>query len=502
LLNHTYVYEEGIANRYKKNPTPDRGDPTVEVSILKTISLTPALLDKQYGASAWSSVSMVLSHVLGKLGLSSNLTQAILDMMVDEIKTEFLTTKTAKSFDRVCLKRILDSSFWKSNLKKYPELPNQAAMVSVLKEVVKVAQGLDFTSLVSHAFYSIIPQDMKYKREGRATNKAKVTDAMQLFHKYPSLDMSKMEMLSASPWQAGATGEQSFMFLQEVPFNVAMEINAILKQDAFIWGVPNKGYPVMMYAPKDDAAHMPAGSKLLSTQELAHDIETSQSVSTDEARKDFVQVDGGNPHQLFTFKKPLQDLLKPKIILDNLKTMLSSGKYKIHLKGIGTQNYEEDSQLLNFESIAGTLPSHEYHTYMTYKFMYLGGNNGTGLSYGDWLDKQVPNKPVSIDVSHVPTMHPNPKGGWQPSSNEADHLRVGALNGGAFQAYHYLMNIDHTHNYRLVEKKYSVGIGGSFGLNLYQAGSTVHDFHGHPMTFEHINAERLEMGHLPISTTL
>ena len=496
LLNGTYVYAEGIVKRLE-DETPDDDDPTVEHSALKTVSLTPALLDKEFGASAWHSVSAVLFATLKKMGLSSALTSALMDMITSEVKTEFLHAKNARSFDNSCLKRVVGNSFWKSNLKKFPELGNQAEMASVLKQFVRVMSSISFSEVVSNAFYSVVPKEMKYKREGRSVNKSKVTEAMQMFHRM-GLDMGKMEMLNAAPWQAGAVSEQSFMFLQEVPFNVAMKINAILKQDAFIWGIPNKGYPVMMYAPKDGLVHMPAGVKLVGEKELAHEIETAQSVSINPARKDFLQVDGGNPKQLFHMVEVFKSLLEPSSVVTTLKQSLS--KFKVSATNDG--EYSEHSQLPNFDKIVGTLPAKEYHDYMTTKFAFIGGENNLGMTYKEWLGKQVKNEPKDIDISVVPTMHPDGHGGWIPSSNEADHLRIGAMNGGAFEAYHYLMNMKPAYNYRLVEKKYSVGVGGSFGLNLYQTGSTKHPFEGKPLDFDTVNGQRELMGHLPFSKKL
>jgi hypothetical protein len=519
LLNGTYVYEEGVANRLK-DETPDEDDPSVEYSTLKTVSLTPALLDKQFGVSAWHSVSAVLSHTLKGLGLSSALTSALIDMVLSEIKTEFLaskhsntfdldsyvsdikaefmSSKTVRSFDNACLTRIVGSSFWKSNIKKYPELGNQAQMASVLRQFVVQMRSINFTQLVGHSFYSVVPDEMKYKREGRATNKAKVTTAMQLFnlfHKY-GLDMNKMETLTASPWQAGAVGEQSFMFLQEVDFHLALFLNNLLKQDAFIWGIPNKGYPVMMYSPKDHQAHMPAGVKLVGEKELSHEIETAQSVSTNPARKDFLQVDGGSHKQLAHMAGVYEGLLEPSVVLTKLKQMLPKLKVSATYHN---NKYEEHNTLPNFDKIVGTLPQKEYHEYMMLKFGALGGENTLGRSYHEWLGSQVENDPKHIDISIVPTMKPDGHGGWIPSTTEADHLRIGAINGGAFEAYHYLMNVKPGYTYRLVEKKYSVGVGGSFGLNLYQTGSTKHPFAGEPLDFDTVNGQREEMGHLPFS---
>ena len=497
------VYEQGIMDFLQ-------GGGSVQ-DALKNVSLTPKLLSAHFGHMLEQALAQeLLQHLKPSLpGLSYlGTVPEIVDAFVQAILSAFLSEKSSNSLHTEAMANIRNSKLVGS-IKNQREHKRLADYLGNLMSSFMPAPKL------SSILYQNSPNDFKYRRVGRSENKKVVTDAMELFGQYAKigkLDLSKMELLTAASWGGGAVGEQSFLFNQLVDFNVALDISNALKQDAFIWGYPAGHFPVMMYWPGSGEALTPAGVKLVNGSELSHMVEVSQELEVTHPKHDFLQVDSTpkNAQHLFSSTHLIAKQLQPSVILSHLLNSLNHFRIT---PSYHNGAYSEKHQLPVIENIIQFLPLKEYLAYFQAKFAMLNSkfpNIMGSLDFHLWLQLQdKPHTPVAslLDIDVVPTMEiVASKDGLlaQPVPEHADHLRVGANSNQpsfAKACYYYLINFFPQYIYTMVEKKYSVGRGGSFGFNFFTAGQSTHVFTGKPLTFTDVNKDRLMDDMLPISPT-
>lgn len=495
------VYEQGITDFLQDGGSAQ--------GALEQVSLTPALLYSHFNTSLEHALGQeVMAYLKPNFKALSGLGSPaqIGAEFVHAIINAFLSEKSSRSLNTEAQANLVNSKLL-SQIKAQNEKKKMEVYLGNLMSGFMPAIKL------SSILYHLSPPEFKYRRIGRSENKGVVTDAMQLFGEYAKrglLDLSKMELLSASAWGGGAVGEQSFLFNQEVDFKVALTINNQLKQDAFIWGQPAKDFPVMMYWPGASEALTPAGVKLIDGRELSHMVEVSKELEVSHPVNDFLQVDLGNGKQaeLYHAVGGLQKALQPSVVLHHLLDSLH--KFRI-TPSVINGSYSEKHQLPVIEQIISFLPNKEYLAYFQSKFKMLSDkfpNIMGGLSFAEFLQAQgKSHTPVAHmqDVDIVPSMRPvSTHSGLtaEPVPGHADHLRVGAnsnQSGFAKACYYYLINFFPQFKYAMVEKKYSAGRGGSFGFNFFTEGQSTHKFNGSALTFDEVNEDRLKDDMLPIS---